>query len=575
MSPQEGFDAGALEQRYSLLDRLPEALFHAAATHLHGTLEQRVQGLLQWHDALMAGGLPPLEGLKWPDRPTAELLHQELTSLRLPHFCRGEKALVEALLLDVLEAASTGALRRAEWEALQFAQLQEQERARRKKASPQAPAAQPPPRGTRQGGAQHGATASSSSSGASGQGSGPAGPPAAAAEPKPVEEVLDKKTLADLKAEAARLADQQLQEAIRQRLRTAWEERVRLWAEMEDVFGELAMLLGRGWDLARGLLRSQGWMEVVRLRRLLEQLPQLKELIQVLGRMRTSLDPKVPPVMETIIGPVQRVIEERREVRSPLARSETRGLERSGDVQRMLPVEAALLGHPTLRLLWHARRSERTLLTYRVEGTDLERVQMETEAGEAHQRPRPAETRGPILVCLDTSGSMKGTPELVAKALVLEATRVGFNEKRPCYLYAFSGPGDVAEHELSLTEQGLARLMAFLTQSFSGGTDVTAPLSRAVARLDAEGWGRADLLLVSDGEFEVPAETRDLLTRASARKGLRSHGVLIGSGPGAAMASICSPLHRFTDWQAFLDASIKLPPAHTPPAAPTSRKKRR
>ncbi|MBZ4416500.1 VWA domain-containing protein [Myxococcus sp. RHSTA-1-4] len=552
MSAVSAFDAGALEQRYTLLDRLPESLFHAAATHLHGTLRERVDGLLQWHDALLKGALPELDGLKWPDRSSAELIRAELTALRLPHFCQGEKSLVEALLLDVLEAASTGILPRSEWQAQLLQQLREQRgpRVRRKVSGRAAPAEK---RGQGASGTGHarerevppGEGASASGGGTSpGEGSGDAGGVA--------EQELDAETLAELEAEASRLADLRVADSIRKRLRSPWEERVRLWADLEDVFGELAMLLGRGWDLTRGLLRSQGWLEVVRLRELLERLPALRELVRVLGRMQTSEDPNVPPVMESIIGPLRRIFEERREVYSPLARSETRGIERSDDVQRMLPFEAALLGHPVLRLLWHARRAERALLTYRVEGLDFERVQVETEVHASQQHVRPAETRGPILICLDTSGSMEGTPEVVAKALVLEAMRVAFGEKRACYLYAFSGPGDVAEHALEMTEAGLTRLMAFLTQSFSGGTDVTAPLVRAVSKLDAEGWERADLLLVSDGEFAVPPATRELLTRASSQKGLRSHGLLIGAGEGAAMAAICSPVHRFNDWSVLL-----------------------
>lgn len=569
----QGFDAGALERRYAVLDKLPEALFHAAATHLHGTLLERVEGLLQWHDALLRGQLPALDRLKWPDRSTATLLQSELSSLRLPHFCREEKSLVEALLLDIMEAVSTGLSRRKEWEAEILARLAEEERARRRKeaevavarrreeakaetATRQEASVVPPIQASRRGRTSWPAAARRTPGAPASTGAGEGEGGSADAEPVKVEPP-DAATLARLKAEAARLAAAQAEEYLGKQLRDAWKERARIWSELEDVFGELAMLLGRGWDFARGLLRSQGWLEVVRLRKLLERLPNLKELIRVLGRMGVSEDPSVPPVTERIVSSLRRVDEERRLARSPFARSETRGVERSGDLQRMLPSEAVLLGHPALRLLWHARRAERTLVTYRVEGLDVERVRTETQVEDAQERPRPAQTRGPILVCLDTSGSMQGTPEVVAKALVLEALRVAFAEKRSCYLYAFSGPGDVAEQELSMTEEGLARLMAFLTQSFYGGTDITMPLARAVARLDAQGWGRADLLLVSDGEFAVPPQTRDLLTRARTQKGLRAHGVLIGGDSGAAMASICSPVHRFTDWAAVLDPSRK------------------
>eukprot|EP00959_Pyramimonas_sp_CCMP1952_P391674 8207832-Pyramimonas_sp.AAC.2 len=64
------------------------------------------------------------------------------------------------------------------------------------------------------------------------------------------------------------------------------------------------------------------------------------------------------------------------------------------------------------------RYVERTLLTYERSGwvEEKTRVLDRTEV-------RPSATRGPIIVCLDTSGSMMGARETVAKALVLECLR--------------------------------------------------------------------------------------------------------------------------------------------------------
>lgn len=53
---------------------------------------------------------------------------------------------------------------------------------------------------------------------------------------------------------------------------------------------------------------------------------------------------------------------------------------------------------------------------------------------------RPAAELGPIILCLDTSGSMRGARETVAKALALECLRGAHRQRRPAYLYAFSGP---------------------------------------------------------------------------------------------------------------------------------------
>ena len=84
-----------------------------------------------------------------------------------------------------------------------------------------------------------------------------------------------------------------------------------------------------------------------------------------------------------------------------------------------------------------------------------ERVSSESDVMTEVERPKPKPKaeRGPIIVCLDTSGSMHGAPEIVAKAIVLEAMRVAHAEKRACYLYSFSGPTDVAELELKPNEE--------------------------------------------------------------------------------------------------------------------------
>lgn len=72
----------------------------------------------------------------------------------------------------------------------------------------------------------------------------------------------------------------------------------------------------------------------------------------------------------------------------------------------MLPAEASMLGHPQLRLLWHARRAERALMTYRVEGIEIERTLVEREVLQEAEQKRPRPQRGPIISVINTPGSM-------------------------------------------------------------------------------------------------------------------------------------------------------------------------
>mmetsp|Transcript_7823 Transcript_7823/g.20076 ORF Transcript_7823/g.20076 Transcript_7823/m.20076 type:complete len:161 (-) Transcript_7823:250-732(-) len=115
----------------------------------------------------------------------------------------------------------------------------------------------------------------------------------------------------------------------------------------------------------------------------------------------------------------------------------------------MLPSEASLLAaskrRPILKQLWHSRRSERSLLSYERVGW------MEDEPSNVLDvmEIRPSGVQGPIILCLDTSASLAGQREVVAKALVLECIRGAKLQQRKCYLFAFSGKEEVQELYLS------------------------------------------------------------------------------------------------------------------------------
>lgn len=164
---------------------------------------------------------------------------------------------------------------------------------------------------------------------------------------------------------------------------------------------------------------------------------------------------------------------------------------------------------------------------------------------------RPAAECGPIILCLDTSGSMMGARETIAKAMVLECMRQAKSQQRQCYLYSFSGPGDCQELELKVTGKGVSSLLEFLASSFHGGTDVDEPFIRALSRLDEEEWSNADILLVTDGEIRPPDEEMVAsLDIAKESMGLKVHGLLVGEpGMGAdVVETLCTHTHTFKSW---------------------------
>jgi uncharacterized protein with von Willebrand factor type A (vWA) domain len=219
----------------------------------------------------------------------------------------------------------------------------------------------------------------------------------------------------------------------------------------------------------------------------------------------------------------------------------------------MLAAEAMLLNHPRLRLVWHARHAERTLLTYE----DDDRMPEVVHDQGLVWRPSPnrvPEKRlemGPMLVCVDTSGSMQGGAEAVAKAAVLEAVRTAHAQRRPCHVFAFSGPDEVVEMELGLDLDGLERLTQFMGQTFQGGTDISGPLERTLAKLEDGNWQLADLLIASDGEFGAPRAVAEALAGAKDKLGLRVQGILIGDRETIGFLELADDLFWVRDWRRY------------------------
>ena len=230
-----------------------------------------------------------------------------------------------------------------------------------------------------------------------------------------------------------------------------WKDRCGTMDELSAIFGEYADLVKNSrWDMMRGLLRSGGWQEVIRARRLIEALPELARIVRQLGRARETDE------MDTASHSDVRVMEEHlamrevvRIVQVPDYPGETLGVRRSGRVARMLPAEAMALLHPRLRLVWHARHAERTLLSYQ-DDDRMPDVKSELAPAWRPSARRVSNKRremGPMLVCVDTSGSMQGGAEAVAKAVVLESVRTAHAHvavARRVHLVRLARPAELA-----------------------------------------------------------------------------------------------------------------------------------
>jgi len=314
--------------------------------------------------------------------------------------------------------------------------------------------------------------------------------------------------------------------------------------------GELSLL---SWDQLQGALNPRDWLAAQNASHWLAQLPELQALIDRLGRSEREgaarpaaaavpLPTAAPPAGHRVVHTVL-----------PGAPGEVTGVCFSGRPERMLASEAVMLRHPVLKKLWRARHAEARLLSHDTAArlVDWRADPAAPPRAAAVATPPEALQRGPFIVCLDTSGSMRGAPENVAKAAVIAALRSAHAANRACLLIAFGGPGELVEAELGLGAAGLSALLALMGQGFDGGTDIQTPIERAVERVHEARWQQADLLLVSDGEFGCTPAALQRLDDARDRFGLRVQGVLVGDRETLGLLEVCDAIHWVRDWRRY------------------------
>jgi len=274
-------------------------------------------------------------------------------------------------------------------------------------------------------------------------------------------------------------------------------------AHRVEALDELTALLGTllpgfGWDYGPGDLQRSLLAGTRHLAELLQRLPVLRRIAEELGRVEA--------------------VERRTRRATGGGRESVAGVHVGGELADVLPCEWALLGAPETEDLFYQRLAEHRLFCLELQGA-LD----ETSSAEQH--------RGPAVACVDTSGSMQGAPEAVAKALILAVVRRLAPQRRAVQLLLFGGPGESTEIELRPGRAGLQGLLQFLAMGFRSGTDYDTPLRRAVDLLQTEAYGKADVLIVTDGLCRASSRMVGDVARAKAKAKARVLSVVIGSDP--------------------------------------------
>jgi uncharacterized protein with von Willebrand factor type A (vWA) domain len=164
------------------------------------------------------------------------------------------------------------------------------------------------------------------------------------------------------------------------------------------------------------------------------------------------------------------------------------GVKLDGDIGRLLPVELSRLSDPDFELDAMRRLVEKQSMCRDYRG--VEKV-----------------GKGPIIVCVDESGSTRGDLVAEEKAFALSLLWVANHQKRWCCLVGFAnGPA----HTILTMKPGTSdhRIVDWLEHFFNGGTTLDVPLQVIPSRWEEIGApsGKTDMILLTDAQVRISSQ---------------------------------------------------------------------
>lgn len=305
-------------------------------------------------------------------------------------------------------------------------------------------------------------------------------------------------------------------EQLRRQLMERLESMLKLLQQLQPLLEALGLDPGRLVDLSSGQLSVQDLAQFQKWASYLANDKGLHALCDLLGKIRQiELSEKIERVkvnhaLDLCLPDIN-------------SREEIVGIRLGRDLEHVLPSEKALLADDETALLFDLKFVESRLMSFDMAGMQTQHLHVEREE---ERQVNEEEKRGPMILCVDTSGSMSGAPETIAKAMTLFLATKAREEQRPCYLINFST--GIRILELS-GKWGLASIIDFLKMSFHGGTDAAPALGHALKTMAAETYQKADLLMISDFIMaDLPPETLANIEQQRG-KGNRFYSLVVGS----------------------------------------------
>lgn len=277
-----------------------------------------------------------------------------------------------------------------------------------------------------------------------------------------------------LKFMSSEKAGEALDSVIEESIAAKTEELIPVLEDHLEMLEILSMLFpGRAWDHSLKALHREYFGNLEKYAAILRKSSDLKSILEQVGRIELEYGSKKLSL-------------------SPYSKSEVHSVTFSGNIQTLLPAEAVKLKNPLLKRKFYADMLEGKLLTYQLKGENWN----SDTAGKKR--------KGPVVALVDTSASMRGSPELLAKAVLLAVAGRMLKENRDVKVILFSSKWQTVEIELTNKKRMGQEFLDFLKFTFGGGTDFNTALRAGLKAMKNEkAFEGADLLFLTDGFSEL------------------------------------------------------------------------
>ena len=309
---------------------------------------------------------------------------------------------------------------------------------------------------------------------------------------------------------------QQLQEA------SGPEEYDAVFSAMDDIWAEAAKarILKEEQRLIRSNRQqfefhvaeadSSDYKTALRTRKMVLRNPALREILKLIGREK----PQSKEEKDTVVTRYIPILLSQ----SP-AKTEVDGVKIGNHIPDALPADLVYLAErDTEDVFYHRFATSQLQLmaskppTISKEKTDIKKTET------------PRLIKGPIIVSVDTSGSMMRRPMDMATALLMQLLTMARKQRRSCYLITYS----VHAQAIDLASPANWRQVKnFLKNGFSGGTDGNEMLRESIKTLHSKSYSMADVLIISDFCWSSPSHDVMEKMKKEQAKGTKFYGLEI------------------------------------------------